>query len=117
MKCVRECCYRYLCRVEEMRQSLRIIEQCLNKMPTGEIKTDDMKITPPSRSEMKVGQVMVKIYFEGSVVHLVAASNTMFVLDSRCWCGALCVQPAIILHFHICRTDKGWRNDTCIEVI
>lgn len=37
-----------------MRQSLRIIEQCLNQMPAGEIKTDDMKITTPSRAEMKV---------------------------------------------------------------
>lgn len=37
-----------------MRQSLRIIEQCLNQMPVGEIKTDDMKITTPSRAEMKV---------------------------------------------------------------
>jgi len=54
MKHAYENCFRYLCRVEEMRQSLKIIEQCLNKMPSGEIKTDDMKITPPSRSEMKV---------------------------------------------------------------
>lgn len=46
--------FRYLCRVAEMRQSLRIIEQCLNQMPAGEIKTDDMKISTPSRSEMKV---------------------------------------------------------------
>ena len=46
--------FRYLIRVEEMRQSLKIIEQCLNKMPPGEIKTDDMKVTPPSRAEMKV---------------------------------------------------------------
>lgn len=45
---------RYLCRVEEMRQSLRIIDQCLNRMPSGEIKADDMKVTPPSRAEMKV---------------------------------------------------------------
>lgn len=37
-----------------MRQSLRIIEQCLNQMPAGEIKTDDMKVSTPSRSEMKV---------------------------------------------------------------
>lgn len=36
-----------------MRQSLRIIEQCLNQMPAGEVKTDDMKITTPSRGEMK----------------------------------------------------------------
>ena len=39
-----------------MRQSLRIILQCLNKMPGGEIKVDDNKITPPKRAEMKVRQ-------------------------------------------------------------
>jgi NADH dehydrogenase (ubiquinone) Fe-S protein 2 len=44
---------RYLCRVEEMRQSLRIIDQCLNQMPEGAIRTDDAKIAPPTRSEMK----------------------------------------------------------------
>lgn len=49
-----DCYDRYLCRIEEMRQSLRIIDQCLNQMPPGEIKTDDAKITPPSRAEMKV---------------------------------------------------------------
>lgn len=48
-----DCYDRYLCRIEEMRQSLRIIDQCLNQMPAGEIKTDDTKVTPPSRSEMK----------------------------------------------------------------
>lgn len=36
-----------------MRQSLGIILQCLNQMPSGEIKTDDAKITPPTRAEMK----------------------------------------------------------------
>lgn len=49
-----DCYDRYLCRIEEMRQSLRIIDQCLNQMPSGEVKTDDAKITPPSRAEMKV---------------------------------------------------------------
>jgi len=48
-----DCYDRYLCRVAEMRESLKIIEQCLNQMPAGEIKTDDMKISTPSRSEMK----------------------------------------------------------------
>ncbi|RWS11909.1 NADH-ubiquinone oxidoreductase 49 kDa subunit-like protein [Dinothrombium tinctorium] len=51
---IRGDCYdRYLCRVEEMRQSIRIIEQCLNKMPEGPIKVDDNKIVPPRRAEMK----------------------------------------------------------------
>ncbi|GAB0089572.1 NADH dehydrogenase [Sergentomyia squamirostris] len=48
-----DCYDRYLCRVEEMRQSLRIIHQCLNQMPSGEIATDDAKIVPPTRAEMK----------------------------------------------------------------
>ena len=38
-----------------MRQSLRIISQCLNKMPPGELKVDDAKVSPPKRAEMKVG--------------------------------------------------------------
>ena len=37
-----------------MRQSIHIIQQCLNKMPPGEIKVDDHKIAPPKRAEMKV---------------------------------------------------------------
>ncbi|OCT66641.1 hypothetical protein XELAEV_18042893mg [Xenopus laevis] len=62
-------CYRYLCRVEEMRQSLRIILQCLNKMPEGEIKVDDAKVSPPKRSEMKHSMESLihhfKLYTEG----------------------------------------------------
>lgn len=42
--------------MEEMRQSLRVVEQCLNQMPAGEVKTDDAKLTPPSRAEMKVNR-------------------------------------------------------------
>ncbi len=44
---------RYLIRVEEMRQSIRLIKQCIAKMPAGAIATDDPKIAPPKRSEMK----------------------------------------------------------------
>ena len=47
---------RYLIRIEEMRQSIRIIEQCLNKMPPGEVRIDDVKVTPPRRAEMKVSR-------------------------------------------------------------
>lgn len=55
-----DCYDRYLCRLEEMRQSLRIIYQCLNQMPEGEIKTDDAKLTPPSRNEMKVRIILIQ---------------------------------------------------------
>ncbi|XP_027047723.1 NADH-ubiquinone oxidoreductase 49 kDa subunit-like [Pocillopora damicornis] len=64
-----DCYDRYLIRVEEMRQSLRIIEQCLNKMPAGEIKVDDAKISPPKRAEMKESMEALihhfKLYTEG----------------------------------------------------
>jgi NADH dehydrogenase (ubiquinone) Fe-S protein 2 len=48
-----DCYDRYLIRIEEMRQSIRIISQALNMLPTGLIKLDDHKIVPPSRALMK----------------------------------------------------------------
>ena len=48
-----DCFDRYLIRIFEMKQSVLIIEQCLNNIPLGPIKTSDNKITPPSRFEMK----------------------------------------------------------------
>ena len=64
-----DCYDRYLIRIEEMRQSLRIILQCLQEMPQGEIKVDDHKITPPSRTHMKTSMESLihhfKLYTEG----------------------------------------------------
>jgi len=58
--------------MEEMRQSMRIVFQCLNKMPPGEIKIDDAKISPPKRSEMKESMEALihhfKLYTEGYAV-------------------------------------------------
>jgi NADH dehydrogenase (ubiquinone) Fe-S protein 2 len=48
-----DCYDRYVIRVEEMRQSLKIIHQSLRMIDVGPIKTDDYKISPPSRIEMK----------------------------------------------------------------
>jgi len=44
---------RYLIRVEEMRQSVRLIKQCIARMPSGAVVTDDTRIAPPKRPEMK----------------------------------------------------------------
>lgn len=59
-----DCYDRYKIRVEEMRQSIRIIEQCLNQMPEGEISTDDAKCTPPSRAEMKTSMEALIHHFK-----------------------------------------------------
>ena len=48
-----DCYDRYLCRIEEMRESIKIINQCLDKMPKGPIKTNDNKISPPKKQLLK----------------------------------------------------------------
>lgn len=48
-----DCYDRYLIRMAEFRQSLRIIEQCINDMPEGAVKVEDYKISVPPRSLMK----------------------------------------------------------------
>lgn len=48
-----DCYARYLVRMEEMRQSVKIMKQCLEKMPGGPVKVNDHKVSPPSRAEMK----------------------------------------------------------------
>ena len=48
-----DCYDRYLIRMEEMRQSLSIIHQCLNQMSEGPVKISDKKIVAPSRNNMK----------------------------------------------------------------
>ena len=48
-----DCYDRYLCRIEEMRESVKIINQCLTNLPKGPIKTEDGKISPPSKKEIK----------------------------------------------------------------
>ncbi|MFN0044450.1 MAG: NADH-quinone oxidoreductase subunit D [Alphaproteobacteria bacterium] len=64
-----DCFDRYLVRVEEMRQSLRIIRQALAAMPAGPVKVDNQKYSPPPRAEMKRSMEALihhfKLYTEG----------------------------------------------------
>ncbi len=48
-----DCYDRFLVRMWEMRESVRIIKECLAKMPAGPVRVQDHKFTPPSRAEMK----------------------------------------------------------------
>jgi len=78
-----DCYDRYFLRVEEMRQSLNIISQCLNKMPQGPIKADNQKIVPPSRLQMKQSMEALihhfKLYTEG---YTVPASETYAAVEA-----------------------------------
>ncbi len=60
---------RYLVRVAEMRESVKMIKQCIKQIPSGEILTDDKKVAPPKRAEMKHSMEALinhfKLYTEG----------------------------------------------------
>jgi NADH-quinone oxidoreductase subunit D len=43
---------RYIVRIEELRESLKIIEQALNKLPLGPVRSENRKFVPPPRSEI-----------------------------------------------------------------
>ena len=64
-----DCYDRYLVRIEEMRQSLNIIKQCINSIPKGPIIVQNNKFAPPKREEMKRSMEALihhfKLYTEG----------------------------------------------------
>ena len=67
-----DCYDRYLIRIYEMKESLKIIEQCLENIPSGIVKTSDNKLTPPQRKNFKKSMESLihhfKIYTQGFVV-------------------------------------------------
>ncbi len=64
-----DCFERYLIRMEEMRQSVSIMKQCIEKMPDGPVTVENNKIAPPKRGEMKRSMEALihhfKLYTEG----------------------------------------------------
>ena len=83
-----DCYDRYLIRMEEMKQSLKIINQVLDKMPTGEVINNNPRISPPKRNTMKSSMESLISHFklytegvrvpEGSVYHAVEAPKGEF---------------------------------------
>ncbi len=64
-----DCYDRYLVRMYEMRESIKIIKQCINDMPSGPAAVDDNKFAPPPRESMKRSMEALihhfKLYTEG----------------------------------------------------
>ncbi len=78
-----DCYDRYLVRLYEMRESLRIIEQCIEQMPAGPAAADDHKFTPPPRGDMQRSMEALihhfKLYTEG---YHVPAGETYTVVEA-----------------------------------
>ncbi|WPX95931.1 NADH-quinone oxidoreductase subunit D [Candidatus Bandiella euplotis] len=64
-----DCYDRYLVRMAEMKESIKIIKQCMQSMPKGDVHTSDKKIAPPNRRDMKSSmEAMInhfKLFTEG----------------------------------------------------
>ena len=64
-----DCYARYLVRVKEMRESVRILRQALDRLPEGPINYDDRKMLPPPREELETSMEAVihhfKLFTEG----------------------------------------------------
>ena len=64
-----DCYDRYLCRMEEMRESVKIIRQCIELMEPGPVLTENTKVSPPRRGDMKRSMEALihhfKLYTEG----------------------------------------------------
>ena len=64
-----DCYARYLVRMAEMHESLKIMRQCIKEMPGGPVRSNDYKVTPPPRAEMKRSMEALihhfKLYTEG----------------------------------------------------
>ena len=62
---------RYIVRVQELRESLKIVEQALNKLPMGPVRSDNRKFVPPPRSEIGISMEALihhfKLWTEGFV--------------------------------------------------
>ena len=55
---------RYLVRIQELRESLKIVEQALNKLPMGPVRSDNRKFVPPPRSEIGVSMEALIHHFK-----------------------------------------------------
>ncbi|MGE5375421.1 MAG: NADH dehydrogenase (quinone) subunit D [Bacteroidota bacterium] len=55
---------RYVVRIQEFRESMKIIEQALNKLPLGPVRSDNRKFVPPPRSEIGVSMEALIHHFK-----------------------------------------------------
>jgi NADH-quinone oxidoreductase subunit D len=64
-----DCYARYLVRIEELRQAVKILRQALDRLPAGPVNVDDRKMLPPPREELETSMEAIihhfKLFTEG----------------------------------------------------
>jgi NADH dehydrogenase (ubiquinone) Fe-S protein 2 len=97
-----DCYDRYIIRMFEMEQSLKIIKQCLDEIPYGMIKSSDNKITPPDRVEMKQSM-------EGLIHHFKMYTNGMDVPVGETYVGTEAPKGEFGVYLISNNTNKPYR--------
>ena len=97
-----DCYDRYLIRVQEMRESLKIIHQCLNEIPKGPVKVADQKITAPSRGHMKQSM-------EALIHHFKLSSEGMVVLPGETYTASEAPKGEFGIYLISDGTNKPYR--------
>jgi NADH dehydrogenase (ubiquinone) Fe-S protein 2 len=97
-----DCYDRYLIRVQEMRESLKIIHQCLNEIPQGPVKVPDQKITSPSRGQMKQSM-------ESLIHHFKLSSEGMVVLPGETYTASEAPKGEFGIYLVSDGTNKPYR--------
>ncbi|MBV9463208.1 MAG: NADH dehydrogenase (quinone) subunit D [Verrucomicrobiae bacterium] len=92
-----DCYDRYLCRLREILESLKILEQCIGKMPSGPVNIDDKKIRLPQKPE-----VLTKM--EELIHHFILVTEGVNVPPGECYFEA--ENPKGALGFYI-RSNGG----------
>lgn len=78
-----DCYDRGLVRIEEMRQSVRIIEQCVRRMPSGPIKSDHPLTTPPNKEQtLKHIETMIQHFLNVSWGPIMPKGESFFAIEA-----------------------------------
>lgn len=97
-----DCYDRYLIRIIEMKQSLKIISQCIENIPHGLVKTSDTKISPPAKTEIKQSM-------EALIHHFKIYTNGISIPASETYVGTEAPKGEFGIYLVSNNTNKPYR--------
>jgi len=97
-----DCYDRYVVRMLEMRESLKIMRQCIKKMPEGPVRCTDPKVSPPPRAEMKSSM-------EGLIHHFKLMTEGVHVPAGETYCAVEAPKGEFAVYLVSDGTNKPYR--------